>query len=204
MFGQDEFELVRIVGTAVGEPPLQERPDAFVRVELRGVAGEVLEPQPGVTGFELVQDFAAVNRGGIEQHDERAAQVAQQGAEECGDVHEPDVVVVQPIVQAQSPPPRADRDHRDGRYPVASEPMPEVRRPAAGSPGPDDRRDQEETRLVEEDEMGPQPRCVFFTCGKRLRFQRRIASSSLSTARRSGFWWVQPSRLISRPMWSRW
>jgi hypothetical protein len=46
-------------------------------------------------------------------------------------------------------------------------------------------------------------RCVFFTCGQRVRFQRSMRSSSRSNARRSGFCGLNPSWCSSRPTWSR-
>jgi hypothetical protein len=41
--------------------------------------------------------------------------------------------------------------------------------------------------------MGAQPCGVFFTRGQSVRFQHSMAASSRSTARRSGFWWLQPN-----------
>ena len=58
----------------------------------------------------------------------------------------------------------------------------------ARSPALSHRGDQEETRLVYEDDVGTQPRTVSFTFGQVRCFQRSIASSFRSSARRSGFW----------------
>jgi hypothetical protein len=52
--------------------------------------------------------------------------------------------------------------------------------------------------------VGTQPRGVFFSRGHSCRTKRRIALSSRSRARFCGFWWLHPSRCISRPTWSRW
>lgn len=51
--------------------------------------------------------------------------------------------------------------------------------------------DQEEARLVDKDDVGHQPRGVFFTVGQTSRFQSAMARSSRSMARHSGFWWLQ-------------
>lgn len=64
--------------------------------------------------------------------------------------------------------------------------------------------DQEKSRLVDEDEVGPQPCGVFFIRGHSSFFHRSISSSLRSTARRSGFWWVHRISPSIRPTWSRW
>jgi hypothetical protein len=73
------------------------------------------------------------------------------------------------------------------------------RRLAAGAPGLAHGRDQQEARFVEEKQMGSQPCGVFFTRGQSVRFQRSMASSSRSRARRSGFWWLHPRSCRSLP-----
>jgi hypothetical protein len=47
--------------------------------------------------------------------------------------------------------------------------------------------------------MGCQPCGVFFTRGQTDRFHVVTAASSRSTARRSGFWWLQPIWCKSLP-----
>jgi hypothetical protein len=47
--------------------------------------------------------------------------------------------------------------------------------------------------------VGCQPSGVFFTLGQTDRFHSAMAASSRSTARRSGFWWLQPSSWRSLP-----
>jgi hypothetical protein len=58
---------------------------------------------------------------------------------------------------------------------------------AARRPGLDYIRDQQEAGFVGKDDVGAQPRSVFFTRGHSFCFQRSIASSFRSTARFSGF-----------------
>ena len=97
--------------------------------------------------------------------------------------------------------------HRDGgndRDPIAAIKVPQNRRPSHGGPSLGHRRSQEEARFVGEDEVGTQPRRVFFTRGQSSRRKRRIFTSSRSKARFCGFWWLQPRRCINRPTWSRW
>jgi hypothetical protein len=77
--------------------------------------------------------------------------------------------------------------------------MAQLRRLAAGRPGAAHGGDQEEARFVREDKVGAQPRGVFFTRGQTSRFQRSIARSSRSRARRSGFCGLHPRAWSRRP-----
>src|SRR5512136_63387 len=93
----------------------------------------------------------------------------------------------------------ADGNPRDSRDPVMTISMKHDRGLSHRTPGLMDRRDQEEARFVDKDEMGCQPCGVFFTWGQTDRFHFSMAASSRSMARRSGFWWLQPSWCRSLP-----
>ena len=143
--------------------------------------------QPRKPAADLPNPFSFVNAGVVPDHDDVPAEVAQQVPEEFADLAVPDVRRVALEVQADAPTPGCHgdaRDHGDAIVPVA---MMNDGRLAARSPGLSHRGDQEEARLVDEDDVGTQPRSVFFTRGQSLRFQRSMASSSRSKARRSGF-----------------
>ena len=177
-----------VVGATVGETPFGVGPDGFVGVELRGVGRKEFEMQPREPAADLPNPFSFVNAGVVPDHDDVPAEVAQQVPEEFADLVVPDVVRVALEVQADAPTPgrKGDaRDHGDAIMPVA---MMNDGRLTARSPGLSHRGDQEEARLVDEDDVGTQPRSVFFTLGQVRRFQRSMASSSRSSARRSGFW----------------
>jgi len=99
--------------------------------------------------------------------------------------------------------PWADGDGRDRRDLIALVAMPDdrglpPRRPRSPNVG-----DQQEAALVGERQVRLQARCVFFTAVQRYRFQRSIAASSRSTARRSGFWHDQFSALSTRLICAR-
>ena len=98
-----------------------------------------------------------------------------------------DVVSMAAEVEAEAVALGADGDAGDDRDAVVAVPVIHVRSVATPRPGPAQGWDQEEARLVDEDDVGTQPRSVFFTRGQSLRFQRSMASSSRSSARRSGF-----------------
>ena len=148
---------------------------------------------------ELVDRVALVNLAVVEQGDDVSAEMAQDVFEERADHFAVDVRVEQLAVQPRATPLRADGDPGDGRDPVVAVEVMEDRRPPARTPRPAHRRDQEKARFVEEKEIGPQPCGVFFRRGQTVRFHRAIASSSRSTARRSGFWGVHPNSCRSLP-----
>lgn len=176
-----------IVGATVGETPFGVGPDGFVGVELRGVGRKEFEMQPREPAADFANPVSFMNAGVVPDHDDVPAEVSQQVAEELADLAVPDVVRVTLEVQADAPTPGRNgdpRDHGDAIMPVA---MMNDGRLTARSPGLSHRGDQEETRLVYEDDVGTQPRSVFFTPGQVRRFQRSIFSSSRSNARRSGF-----------------
>ena len=68
-------------------------------------------------------------------------------------------------------------------------------------PGAAHVRGHEKAALIEKDEARLQPSGVFFTLGHSSRTQPRIAASSRSRARRSGFCGLKPSEQRRRLMW---
>jgi len=176
-----------VVWATVGETPFGVGPDGFVGVELRGVGRQEFEMQSREPATDFPNPFSFVNAGVVPDHNDVPAEVAQQVSEEFAHLVVPDVLRVALEVQSDAPTPRRNRearDHGDAIMPVAM--MNEGRLTARG-PGLSHRGDQEEARLVDEDDVGTQPCSVFFTRSQSLRFQRSIFSSSRSRARRSGF-----------------
>ena len=132
--------------------------------------------------------FSFVNAGVVPDDEDVPPKVVQQVLEEFANLVVSDVLRVAPEVQADAPTPGSNgdaRNHGDAIMPVAM--MNDGCLPAR-SPGLSHRGNQEEARLVDEDDVGTQPRSVFFTRGQFLRFQRSMTSSFRSSARRSGFW----------------
>jgi hypothetical protein len=123
----------------------------------------------------------------IQDRDHGAAQVSQQIAEEEANLLVPNVVEVKLIEKVQVLAPGTDRHSRDDGDFVAAVAVPVYRSLASGRPGLDHIRDQQEPGFVGKDDVGTQPRSVFFTRGQSFCFQRSIASSFRSTARFSGF-----------------
>ncbi len=176
-----------VVGPTVGQTPFSVGPDGFVGVELWGVRRKEFEMQSRKSATDFPNRFSFVNAGVVPDDEDVTPKVAQQVPEEFADLVVSDVLRVAKEIQADALTPgsnREARDHRDAIMPVA---MMQEGSLTARSPGLSHRGDQEEARLVDEDDVGTQPRSVFFTRSQSLRFQRSIFSSSRSRARRSGF-----------------
>ena len=185
---------------AVGERRLEVGPDQLVGIEFRRVTGEPFHLQPGTACAQGLHVRPLVNTPAVEQHDDVTTKMTQQGAQEDRHFDVADVRVGMKVkVEAHAVPLRAHRDRRDRGDLVASIPVPDDGGLTAGRPGPSDIGDQEEAALVGEDQMGLQALRVFFIVVQRYRFQRAIAASSRSSARRSGFWHDQPSAVSRRP-----
>jgi len=177
----------KVVWPSVGETPFGVSPDGFVGVELRGIGRKAFEMQPGELTADLSNSFSFVNARVVPDDEDVSTEVAQQVPEEFADLVVSDVLRMTPEVQADAPTPGSNgdaRNHGDTILPIA---MMNEGRLSARSPGLSHRGNQEEARLVDEDDVGTQPRSVFFTRSQSLRFQRSIFSASRSRARRSGF-----------------
>ena len=176
------------VRAPVGEPLLRELPDAFVGVELRGVAREAIEVEPGKGTTQGTDRVAFVDAAVVPDEDHRPSEMAKQMPDEGADLGMLNVLGVEAVVQSEAAPAGSHRDSGNDGDPIAPLAVVEERRLSARGPGLADTGDQEEARLVDEDEMGAQPSSVFFTRGHCFRFHSSILRSSRSIARRSGFW----------------
>ena len=110
-----------------------------------------------------------------------------------------DVLGVEAVVQAETAAVGTHGDARDHGDPIVPLMVVEKRCLPTRRPRLTDTRNQEEARLVDEDEVGTQPRGFFLMRGHSSRFHRSMASSFRSKARRSGFWWLKPSAWSTRP-----
>jgi hypothetical protein len=142
-------QLVDVEGAAVGEVPLGQRPNPFVRVEIGSVGGKVLDVQARVSAEKPGQRWAVVGGGVVEQNDDRAAKVAEELAEKSTDFFLSDIVEKEQIVEAQVLSLGADRDSRDdGDFVAAPLAMPLQGGRALGSPRSDYQGSQQEARFV--------------------------------------------------------
>ena len=180
-------QLALGVGTPVREPLLRELPDAFVRVELGGIAGEAIEVQPGEDATQRTDRIPFVNASVVPHEHDRSSEMAKQMSQEGADLGVLDVFRMERVVQAEATAAGTHGDARDHGDPIAPLPVVEQRRLASWRPGLAHARNQEEARLVDEGEVGTQPRGFFLMRGHSSFFQRSIASSLRSRARHSGF-----------------
>ena len=181
-------QLVEIIRPPVREAAFGQAPHRFVRIELGRISRKMREVQAWELAAEVADRLAPVNPTPVPEHDDRAAQVVQQVAEELEHIRVFEVLLEEEApVEAEPPAHRTHRQAGDHRDFIALIAMADDRRQAARRPRFVDARDQQEPRLIDEDEMGAQPRGVFFTRGHSTRFQCSIAASSRSSARVSGF-----------------
>jgi hypothetical protein len=153
-----------------------------------------------MVGEQLIQRRAFMGGGIVQKHDHWAVQVSKQMAEEDAHFLLPDIVEPKLVIETEMLPLRTNRDPRDDGDSLAPIAMAQERSLAPWGPRLDHVRNQQESGFVDEDEVGAQPRSVFFTRGQSFCFQRWMACSSRSTARRSGFWWLQFRLCINRPI----
>jgi len=180
-------EGIEIVRAAVGQRGLGQGPDALIRVQLGGVGGEAFQVEAGKPAAELADGLAPMGAPIVPEDNDVPAQVPEEVAQERAGLRLLDVLPMPLVVQAEAPLPRAEGHPGDDGELVAPRPVPQHRGLPPGGPGLAHGGDQQEPRLVYEDEVGPQPCGVFFTWGQRVRFHRAMAGSSRSRARRSGF-----------------
>ena len=194
-----DIQFLDVLGTAVGKGGLGEVPHAFVGVELGRVGWQRDQVEPSERTTQLTHGDSAVDGSVVPDDDHMTPEVAQQVTKELTHREPVDVGAVEAVVQAHAVAPGADGESRDDGDAVAAIAMTHDRGATPRCPGPEQHGDQLEAALVGEDDVGPQPRGVFFTSGHTSRFHRPIASSSRSMARRSGFWQLQPSERMRRP-----
>jgi hypothetical protein len=188
LVSEDVHQLGLRVWSAVGQTVFEVPPDAFVRIQFGSIWGQRDQMKAPSACEERVNRVAAVDGAVVQEDEHVAADVAEQSAQEDDHGLALDVVVVEVAVQDTMESPGADGDAGDGGDPIVTLAMPDDGRLADRTPGLANRRNQEEPRFVDEDEVGCQPCGVFFTTGQTVRFHSAIAASSRSMARRSGFW----------------
>jgi len=108
-------------------------------------------------------------------------------SEELTDFSTVDVLFMERVVQTKADSPGTDRKGGYDGNPIMLLQMPNDGSLPAWTPSLSDRRDQEESRLIDECDMGTQPDSVFFIRGHCFRFHSSMACSSRWRARFSGF-----------------
>jgi len=150
----------KIVRATVGEAPLRVGPDLFIRVELRGVGREEFEVQPWKATTELADPISLVDAGLLPEEDDGAAEMAQRVPEKGAHLIVPDILRVDLEVEADPLALGRGADPGDDREAIVAVAMADDRCSPARRPGLAQGRDQEEARLVAEDDVGTQPHSV--------------------------------------------
>jgi hypothetical protein len=196
---QAEVTAKMIEGLAANVPQLdvlEVMPDALVRVQVRGVAGERLQADAlrSALSEEVLDRLAAMDRCAVPDDQELAGDVPQQVFEEADDVR---ALVGALLDEHQQPPRRGDA--ADDRQVVAAQRQTQDRRLPARGVGPDGPGQQVEAGLVDPDDGPPLLVRPFFRAGQRSVYHASIAASLRWLARRIGFWTLQPAARRSLP-----
>ena len=196
------LDLGEIVRAEVGElAALDVSPHKLGRVEIRRVAGQALDREPGALSAQVRLHGSALVRGQAipDQDDSSMAKLPLQVVEELDEGHI--VVTARPRLEAQTAalevPPERHGDGDGELLPI--EGVDQDGRLAAGCPRAADRRPLGDAALVLEDDPGAAPASVFFTAGQRVVFQCSIAASFPSLARLVGRCSVQFQRAQEAP-----
>jgi hypothetical protein len=192
LLGQDFHELPDRVRPSVGQASLENVPDSLIRIQLRGVRRKGDEMKSRRPVQELPHRLAPMGIEIIQEDDQVAADLAQKMTEERRHFFSLDVILIQMAVQRAPITLMTDGNPGNGRDAVMAITMTDDGRSPHGTPRFPHGGDQKEARFVDENDMGRQPRGVFFTFGQTECFHSATAASLRSTTRRSGFWWLQP------------
>lgn len=147
-------------------------------------------------GDEVSNQPAAVSGKAIPDHQQLAADLPPQVAEEVHDLRRPDASPVESEVEL---PPRDPGYHRQFAPVEAKR---QLRRLASGSPGSGDGRLLAQSAFVDKDDRSAFVPGLFFSAGQVYRFHWAMACSSRSSALPPGLWQLQPSRTNTFHRWA--
>jgi hypothetical protein len=181
---------------------LEVAPEHFYGVEFRRIGREE-ERMNSIGSPEKPGDaLSPMCLGPIPHDDERLLKLAHEATQEAQDSIGRDVGLgIHGKVKSYPLPVRwkgQRSNHRD--LPMAAPLVIEDGGLTTRRPGPSDQRSQKEAALVNEDDVGLQSAGFFLMSGQSTRTQRRMAFSSRSRARRSGFCGLHPMECRSRPI----
>lgn len=183
-------QLRQVVTTDVAQlDPFEVVPDPLVRVEVRRIAGQLLQMQAmgGAVAQEVFDDVAAVDRRPIPDHGDVAGDLVEQRAQES---HHP-AGVIRLFLEVEKEVAR-ERDAADDREMVARQRDAQYRGLAGWRPGAHRQRQQVERRLVYPDDGGLLFVGPFLMAGQRSSAHCRSAASLRWVARARGCWRLHP------------
>jgi hypothetical protein len=175
---------------------LEVRPQIFDWVAFGGVSGEFFQPESaGAFGEHRLDQQTAVDRGPVPDDQEFAGQVPEQGLQELGGPLAVDAALVDAEIELP------ESQTGDDRELVPVESLAQHRRLPAGRPRAHPMGPGAQSALVDEDDGPPFLPGFFLRRGQSTRFQRAMATSSRSMARRVGCWQLNPRPRRTRQTW---
>jgi hypothetical protein len=176
-------------------------PDALVRIEVGGVAGELFQADAAGTalGEEVLDRLAAMDGSAVPDDQELAGDVAEQVLQEADDIR---ALVGMVLHQHEQAP--GGGDAADDRQVVAAQGEAEDRRLAARRVGADGAGEEVEARFVDPDDRPTLLVSPLFRAGQRSVRQASITASFRWLARAIGFCTLQPAARRSLPTWLGW
>jgi len=196
-------QVVKAQGRIVGHRiEFQVRPNPFSGVQFRRVGWKEFRMEVGVPGQKDIHLPGFVRTEPVPEQDDGARQMLIQLAQEAGDFLRVDIGLrVESEAESDAISPRRDRERPDhGDFLVRVSALPEDRRLALSGPSAPNQRRHQHAGFVQESQVRLQPMAFFLTRGHCSLIQRPMASSSRSTARRSGRWALHPSERRTRPI----
>ena len=192
----------RIVGHGI---VLEVAPDVLGGIEFRRVGREELGMEVGMTGQVVAHPQRLVGAEAVPEQHDGTGEMALQFAEVVLNFGRVDVLVG--MKTETEPQARAPRRHPkcpdDGDFLVRVGALMQDGGLPLGDPGAADQGGHQHPRLVQKHQVRPQAVGFFLMRGQSSLIQRPMASSSRSTARRSGRWALHPSKRRRRLTWAQ-
>ena len=196
-------EVIGISGPQVRQGiALEVAPEHFYGVEFRRISREEERMDPIGSLEEAGNALGSMRLGAIPDDEERLLELAHEATQKPQDPSSRDIGLrIHGKVKSYPLPSRRGgqcSNHRD--FPMATPLMVEDGGLTTWCPGPADQGGQQEAALVDKDDVGLQSAGFFLISGHSTRTQRRMAFSSRSRARRSGFCGLHPIECRSLPI----
>ena len=179
-------------------------PDVFDGIEFGCVGREEMRMQARVAREKLARGLRAMSLKTVPNQDDGPGKLLQEYAKKIDDSTRIDVGVgVKPEIQVEILPRgryAKGRNHR--HFLMRARTLIEQRRLASWAPRAANQGRHQDATFVDKDEPRLQARGFFLIRGHWVLTQPWMKSSLRSTARRAGFWGLQPNEWSKRPIWS--
>lgn len=179
-------------------------PDVFDGIEFRCVGREEMRMQARVARKKLACDLRAMSLETVPNQGDGPGELLEEHAKKIDDSTRIYVGVgVKPEIQVEIVPRGRYAKCRNHRYFLMRAcTLIEERRLASWAPRAANQGRHQHATFVDKDEPRFQARGFFLIRGHSVLTQPWRKSSSRSTARRAGFWGLQPKEWSKRPIWS--